>query len=48
MAKVIENKELQERKRNLKALLILIEQYVQHDKQGVIQKIKNEQWKRKT
>lgn len=43
MAKVIKNKELKERSGNLKALQILIDQYVLQDKKRVKQKIKKEQ-----
>ena len=43
MAKVIENKELKQRKANIKALKILIEQYVKNGKYKAIIQIKTEQ-----
>ena len=43
MTKIIENKELKDKQRNLKALKILIEQYIKHDKKRTLEKIKKEQ-----
>lgn len=43
MAKVIQNKELKQRKQNLKYLRVLIDQYVKERKKESIIKIKNEQ-----
>lgn len=40
---VIENKELKQRKQNLKALKILVEQYLKDGKNEAIRKLKTEQ-----
>ena len=43
MAKIIQNKELKQRKQNLKQLKLLVMQYVITDQNKTIHKIKKEQ-----